>query len=145
MSPLVEGFNNLCTATEKTFNFAGSLPFIGAISGELRVVAGSIQHIAGLAFMLLGGLVYASCCLADHHGSMRQAGKAIAILGAEHAIHGILNIFRGAFEVALCETTEGFGNIILFVPNFFQSDKFAPLFRYGSFTDNRQVQYVRAV
>lgn len=124
--------NEMATKIETGFNVLGSLPFIGAVSGLLRIVAGKIQIVAS-AVLVLVGIIGAAVSRAPH---ARFRFRQMRELGKEHVIHGLLNIIRGAVEffagTSFAGTSlRGFGSLFMLIPNLSQDRMFSPAYKYN--------------
>lgn len=76
---------------ERTFNIAGSIPFVQIPSGALRATLGSMQSAIG-AIVQIGGLCGESFSPGSRHWiDLRKTGQ-------EHLLHGNLNAIRGTAE-----------------------------------------------
>jgi hypothetical protein len=125
---MIEKIANGCHEIEKWFNLAGCLPFVGIVSGSLRVMAGKVQAVAGL---ILFGIATLMLLAKDQDKKLEK----MEVWGFEFAIHGALNVLRGTGEATLCALTLGVGNVFLLIPNMGMKERFAPCFKYGRFAE----------
>lgn len=109
---------DLMTAVDATFNLAGCIPVVGAISGSIRCnTYAEIQFVAGIALMGIG-------LFAQALSSEPQEWSRLTYLGVETFKHSFLNLGRGLFEAMLGLTIVG--SPLLFFPN--SSTGFNPYF-----------------
>jgi len=130
MSITIKTINQAGTAIETGFNVAGCIPIVGFVSGSLRAGLGKVQAVAGLVLMAVGGL---GQLFADDNTRVHRRFEKVFQLGAEHTIHGVLNIIRGSAEAFTCAAFFGVGNLMFLIPNLAQNDIFEPfVFKYGA-------------
>lgn len=113
--------NSLLTEVEKKFNFAGSLPVVGAFSGALRTMAAQAQAIAGAIlalFGLIGKLVHNTSDWSE-----------LADVGLQHFVHGVLNFVRGLGEMILAASVVG--ALGMWLAQYCSKNKFNPIVKYN--------------
>ena len=113
---------------EEFFNFVGSIPIVGIISGTLRVTAGKVQIVAAI---ISGSVLAASSIILDvlHLNYKKKEIEYLSRYCFEHALHGCLNVARGMTEAATSASI--FGSIALFVIQSGSRNGFNPVFKYG--------------
>lgn len=136
LSPVMEQIQSICTDVEKIFNIAGCTPWIGVLSGTMRVLFGQAETIAGVALAAISevGLLITTVTKSD--ATLISKWGVLSKLGIELTIHGCLNIMRGTGELLIGNYTLGLGNVILLIPNLSNQRNFAPYFPYGSITNH---------
>jgi hypothetical protein len=92
-----ECLNNL----DQSLNSAGEIPVLSTITGSLRITLGLAETISNIALSLLAlfPLVF--------QNNKRMIGEC-----ANHSVHGIINIIRGAIEALPI-----IGNVIMYAYN----------------------------
>lgn len=138
MENFINKLNHFCTKVEKGFNVAGCIPYVGIVSGNLRAALGKVQCVAGIILLVSGKMGQIG---AKMQGKSTREWDRIMLLGAEHTVHGALNVLRGLGEALLGIVTLGVGNILLLAPNMMNKDEFGPYVPYGSVKDSLQRNY----
>jgi hypothetical protein len=126
----MNGINQSFTHIETRFNQFNTIPVLGIPGGYVRAILGKIQATAGAIIGMVGlaGMLV-------NQDDLRW--RKISQLGAEHLIHGVLNIMRGFSEAVVGVVglgLAGVGSLFLIIPNMCQRDSFSPTFKYGSLT-----------
>lgn len=107
------------TQGERAFNVLGGIPVAAIVSGALRIVIGKIQIVAGGIFALIGAGIY---CWKNDLNPLE--------IGAEHMVHGTLNMGRGLAEMLLGITVVG--SLIPFTCQLLTDPTFHPRFAYST-------------
>lgn len=115
--------NETFSAVERNFNIAGSIPFVGVISGSLRSLAGQIQAIAGLIFAVVAVVAQ----IFDQANSQKWEERSVQ--GLEHALHGGFNFLRGTLEAFGAATV--IPSLISLGVQCSSKNGFEPIFKYG--------------
>jgi len=90
---------SFCLTFEKGFNILGYVPFIGTLSGLIRIaLAGVIQLFIGLVCFLVG-VVSAMLMTLFRQREMRVGCISLARFGSAMLVHTRLNILRGLIEL----------------------------------------------
>jgi len=89
--------DHACLELEKYLNVIGYVPFVGALSGAIRVIYGAVQAIVGLAVAIFAGI---NMLYHNHKKNTEEAEyyKTLALKGLNYAAQGGLNIGRGFIE-----------------------------------------------
>ncbi len=113
----LNAINEKVIDVERAFNVAGSLPVVPRFSGALRANIAVIQTVAGSMLAIISTIAYAVENLKSRPSDELLAKMHLMQkFGAQHAIHGLLNIIRGLAEAALCALTADVGNVFTFLP-----------------------------
>ncbi|KIA76214.1 MULTISPECIES: hypothetical protein [Parachlamydia] len=133
----VDRFSSACNSLETGFNILECVPIVGGFTSAVRTKLGAMQAVAGLVCMVVAGIgIFASNCLRDQEA--KRKFEAVGRFGAEHTLHGALNMIRGATVVFISACTSGIGNVVMLAPNMAKDEMFTPFFKYGEFTEKRR-------
>lgn len=136
LSPFIEKVNSLGIDLEKIFNIGGCLPWLGILSGSLRIVFGKTQAIGGIALTIFSEIGLGVSNLSKVDPNLLPKWQTLSKFGAELTIHGCLNVIRGTGEVLIGTYSFGLGNVVLIIPNLVSERNFGPYFSYGSLTNH---------
>lgn len=90
---MINQYYKFASKVETGFNTAGFIPIVGAISGSLHVIAGTVQLVAGATFLSVGVMARAA--------SRSRRFDQVLDFRKENLKHGGLNILRGLYEVLM--------------------------------------------
>lgn len=120
------------TQAEKVFNVAACIPVLGGLFATVRKFAGMVQFTAALITVIVARTGY---LIGQHLGSAQDnldKWEQLTKAGAEHMIHGALNVIRGLGELLV--STYAF-SLLLAIPNYYlmESNPSGSHFKYGYF------------
>ncbi|KAF3362947.1 hypothetical protein PHSC3_000481 [Chlamydiales bacterium STE3] len=132
----IDQLHQFQTKSEEFFNFTGSFPIIGILSGPARVVAGTIQALAGSVFAIVAFIGQSIAKNLPCSESAQKKWQSLKWESAEQAVHGSLNVLNGLgefFEHTIC----ALGLYGLSAPLTLKiraEREFNPAFEYGNFS-----------
>lgn len=137
-SELVNSFccyiNKAVSMSERVLNGVNATPLAVFGGGKLRVFLGSKQFTAGVVVCAVSSILWAATTVVGANEKTRATMKNLSKFGAEHTIHGALNVIRGVAETTVQICSFGLATCLLFPIN--AMNDFNSVFQYGDFFYN---------